>query len=65
MKFYINFIDCAIDTGLHLVTALKGQQPGYGLTRNNCLNSTIAMAGMLARPIFLLQQIAPETTTVE
>ena len=65
MKFYINFIDYAIDTDLHLVIALKGLQPGYGLSRNNCPNSTVAMAGMLARPLFPLQQIAPETTTVE
>ena len=65
MKFYINFIDCAINTDVHLVTALKGLQPGNGLARNNCPNSTFAMAGMLASPLFLLQQIALETTTIE
>ena len=65
MKFYINFIDCAIDADFHLVTALKGLQPGYGLARNNCPNSTVAVAGILAKPPFQLQQIAQETTTVE
>ena len=64
MKFYFNFIDCAIDTDLHLVIALKGLQPAYGLARNSCPNSAVAMAGMIARPLFPLQQIAPVTTTV-
>ena len=65
MKFYFNFIDCAIDTDLHFVTAIKGLQPGYVLARNSCPNSIVAMAGMLERPLFPLQQIAPVTTTVE
>ena len=65
MKFYFYFIGCAIDTDLHVMTALKGLQPGYGLARSSCPNSTVAMAGMLARPLFPLQQIAPVTTTVE
>ena len=65
MKFYFTFIECAIDNDLHLVTALKGLQPEYGLARNSRRNSTIAMAGMPARPLFLLQQTAPVTTTNE
>ena len=51
-----NFIDCAIKTELHLVTAPRGLKPGYWLPRNNCPNSTVAMAGMLARPLFPSQQ---------
>ena len=65
MKFYFNFIESAIDDDLHVVTALKGLQPSYGVARNSCPNSTVAMAGMLVRPLFPLQQIAPETTTDE
>ena len=63
--FCFNFIDCAIDTDLHLVTALKGLQLRFGLAHNSCHNSTVAMAGMLARLLFPLQQMAPVTTTVE
>ena len=54
MKLHFNFIDWAIDTDLHLVTAPKSLQPGYRLARNSCPNSTVAMAGMQSEAPFCI-----------
>ena len=42
----------AVKIVLHLVTALRGLQPWYGLPCSNCPNTTVATDGMLARPPF-------------